>query len=99
MPQSRQHLRSLQPEQQQGTAAQKEEAKELRQEIEKQISGISGKLAEGLVVTPAEGGLLLTISDQTETPMFNVGSAVPRGEMVPPWRRSASCFRSVAAAW
>ncbi len=76
-------LTQPQPEQQQqGTAAQKEEAKELREEIEKQISGISGKLAEGLVVTPAEGGLLLTISDQTETPMFNVGSAVPRGEMV-----------------
>lgn len=33
-------------------------------------------------MTPAEGGLLLTISDQTETPMFNIGSAVPRREMV-----------------
>ena len=58
------------------------EADTLREEIEKQISGITGRLSEGLVVTPAEGGLLLTISDQTETPMFNIGSAVPRREMV-----------------
>ncbi len=59
-----------------------EKAGTLREEIEKQIAGITGKLSEGLVVTPAEGGLLLTISDQTETPMFNIGSAVPRREMV-----------------
>ncbi|MFF2320552.1 MotB family protein [Agrobacterium sp. NPDC058088] len=59
-----------------------EKADTLREEIEKQIAGITGKLSEGLVVTPAEGGLLLTISDQTETPMFNIGSAVPRREMV-----------------
>ncbi len=57
-------------------------ADQLKQEIEKQISGVAGKLAEGLVVTPAEGGLLVTISDQTNDPMFNIGSAVPRREMV-----------------
>ncbi|MFP3822300.1 hypothetical protein SB658_26770, partial [Bacillus sp. SIMBA_008] len=50
--------------------------------IAAQIQGIAGKLAEGLVVTPAEGGLLVTISDQNVDPMFNVGSAVPRREMV-----------------
>ncbi|MFK0384933.1 MotB family protein [Agrobacterium sp. NPDC090273] len=64
------------------TAEQQEQADDLREEIEKQISGVTGRLAEGLVVTPAEGGLLLTISDQAETPMFNVGSAVPKREMV-----------------
>lgn len=57
-------------------------ADQLRQEIQQQISGVAGKLAEGLVVTPAEGGLLVSISDQLEDPMFNVGSAVPRREMV-----------------
>ncbi|MCZ7468395.1 MotB family protein [Agrobacterium sp. O3.4] len=66
----------------QPTDAEWQKADTLREEIEKQISGITGRLSEGLVVTPAEGGLLLTISDQSETPMFNVGSAVPRGEMV-----------------
>jgi chemotaxis protein MotB len=58
------------------------EADELREEIESEIAGIAGRLAEGLVVTPAEGGLLVTISDQAADPMFNVGSAVPRREMV-----------------
>ena len=58
------------------------EAEALRREIEKQIGGLAGKLAEGLVVTPSEGGLLVTISDQAADPMFNVGSAVPRREMV-----------------
>jgi len=62
--------------------AEEQAAEKLREEIQKQISGVAGKLAEGLVVTPAEGGLLVTISDQADDPMFNVGSAVPRREMV-----------------
>ncbi|MBT9371929.1 MotB family protein [Rhizobium sp. CSW-27] len=63
-------------------ADRQKEADELRQAIENQIAGVSGKLAEGLIVTPAEGGVLITLSDQSETPMFNIGSAVPRREMV-----------------
>ncbi|WP_440409630.1 MotB family protein [Neorhizobium petrolearium] len=62
--------------------AEQKAADDLRKEIERQISGVAGKLAEGLVVTPAEGGLLVMISDQTDDPMFNIGSAVPRREMV-----------------
>ncbi|MGW9232157.1 MotB family protein [Pseudorhizobium sp. NPDC055634] len=58
------------------------DADALRQEIARQISGVAGKLADGLVVTPAEGGLLVTISDQAADSMFNIGSAVPRREMV-----------------
>lgn len=65
-----------------GAAERTSEADALRQEIAKQIDGVAGKLAEGLVVTPAEGGLLVTISDQAADPMFNIGSAVPRREMV-----------------
>jgi chemotaxis protein MotB len=61
---------------------QQQEAKDLQQQIAKQIGGIAGKLAEGLTVTPAEGGLLVSISDQSDDSMFNVGSAVPRKEMV-----------------
>ncbi len=64
------------------SAEEKKQAEELRETIEKQIAGISGKLAEGLEVTPSEGGLLVTISDQSNTPMFNLSSAVPRREMV-----------------
>ncbi len=62
--------------------SEQQQAKDLQQAIQKQISGVAGQLAEGLVVTPAEGGLLVTISDQGNDPMFNIGSAVPRKEMV-----------------
>ncbi len=58
------------------------QAQDLQKEIAQQISGVAGKLAEGLTVTPAEGGLLVSISDQNDDSMFNVGSAVPRKEMV-----------------
>lgn len=64
------------------SAEDKKQAEELREAIEQQIAGISGRLAEGLEVTPSEGGLLVTISDQSNTPMFNLSSAVPRREMV-----------------
>ena len=57
-------------------------AKELQQAIQAEISGVAGQLAEGVQVASAEGGLLVTISDQSNDPMFNIGSAVPRREMV-----------------
>ncbi|WP_349437272.1 flagellar motor protein MotB [Pararhizobium sp. A13] len=57
-------------------------AKALKAEIEKEIGGSAGKLAEGLLVTPTEGGLLVTISERADTPMFGVGSAVPEKDMV-----------------
>ncbi|MGV8938426.1 MAG: MotB family protein [Allorhizobium sp.] len=63
-------------------AALEKTAADLRAAIEGEIGGAAGKLAEGLLVTPSEGGLLITISDQTETPMFDVGSAVPRKELI-----------------
>ncbi len=57
-------------------------AEDLQKEIAQQISGVAGKLAEGLTVTASEGGLLVSISDQSDDSMFNIGSAVPRKEMV-----------------
>jgi chemotaxis protein MotB len=57
-------------------------AESLKAEIEKEIGGSAGKLAEGLLVTPTEGGLLVTISEQADTPMFGLGSAVPEKDMV-----------------
>ena len=57
------------------------DADELKKQITQEI-GMIGKLAEGLTVTPAEGGLLVSLTDQLDTTMFNVGSAVPRQEMV-----------------
>ncbi len=63
-------------------AEEQQQAKELQQEIAQKISGVAGKLAEGLTVTASEGGLLVSISDQNDDSMFNIGSAVPRPEMV-----------------
>ena len=61
--------------------AEEKKADELKKQLAEQI-GTLGKLAEGLSVTPAEGGLLVSLTDQLDTPMFNVGSAVPKREMV-----------------
>ncbi|NYJ11477.1 chemotaxis protein MotB [Rhizobium leguminosarum] len=61
---------------------QQKEAEQLQAQIAQRIGGIAGKLAEGLTVTASEGGLLVSISDQSDDSMFNIGSAVPRQEMV-----------------
>ncbi|PDT03162.1 flagellar motor protein MotB [Rhizobium chutanense] len=63
-------------------AQEQKQAEQLQAEIAQQIGGVAGKLAEGLTVTASEGGLLVSISDQTDDSMFNIGSAVPRQEMV-----------------
>ncbi|MBX4898413.1 MotB family protein [Rhizobium bangladeshense] len=65
-----------------GAEQQKKEAEQLQAQIAQQIGGVAGKLAEGLTVTASEGGLLVSISDQNDDSMFNIGSAVPRQEMV-----------------
>jgi chemotaxis protein MotB len=57
-------------------------AKQLESDLKKDLKGKIGYLAEGLVVTPAEGGVLISISDQIKTPMFQVGSSVPTRETV-----------------
>jgi chemotaxis protein MotB len=64
------------------TIAETKAAAELKQAIEKEIGGAAGKLAEGLIVTPTEGGLLVTISEQSDAPMFGLGSAVPERSTV-----------------
>jgi len=58
------------------------EADVLKDEIQKALGGAVGKLAEGLTVTPTEGGLLVSITDQLDFGMFNVGSAVPVRDLV-----------------
>lgn len=65
-----------------GTVAEQKQAKELQSELQSAVSGVAGKLAEGLMVTPSEGGMLISISDQSNEAMFNVGSAVPNRDMV-----------------
>jgi chemotaxis protein MotB len=63
-------------------AAQLQDAQKLQKEIQQQVAGIAGKLAEGIVVQPAEGGMLITVSDKANTAMFGVGSALPNKDLV-----------------
>lgn len=58
------------------------EAEKLEKRIMSALGGKLGKLAEGLEVYPSEGGLLLSLTDQRNIGMFNVGSAIPRREMI-----------------
>jgi len=58
------------------------EADDLRDEIAQAVGGAVGKLAEGITVTPTEGGLLVSITDQLDFGMFQVGSAVPGRDLV-----------------
>ena len=60
----------------------KAEADELKDEIAKALGSGVGKLSEGLTVTPTEGGLLVSLTDQLDFGMFNVGSAVPGRDLV-----------------
>ena len=70
------------PSPQPAAAATKKEAEALQKEIQQQVSGVAGKLAEGIIVQPAEGGVLVTVSDEANTAMFGVGSALPNKELV-----------------
>ncbi|MEM5471547.1 MotB family protein [Hoeflea sp. AS60] len=58
------------------------DAEVLKEEIAKALGGGTGRLAEGLTVTPSEGGLLVSLTDQLDFGMFNVGSAVPGRDLV-----------------
>lgn len=57
-------------------------ADQLKQQILDTLPASVGKLADAISVQPSEGGLLISISDQVSTPMFDVGSAVPKRELV-----------------
>jgi chemotaxis protein MotB len=80
------------------SAEETKKADELKTEIVKAMSGVPGKLAEGIVVTPSEGGLLVSISDQAATPMFDLGSAVPRRETVLAMEKVAAVLKSKAGS-
>ncbi len=86
------------PENQAPAENPQKEAEALKAEIEKELGGEAGRLLEGLAVTPAEGGLLVTISEQTDAPMFAVGSAVRKRSWCSRWRRSAGCLPSARAS-
>jgi chemotaxis protein MotB len=57
-------------------------AKEIELALRKELGDRAGYLAEGLVVQPAEGGMLISVTDQVKTPMFRSGSAIPTKETI-----------------
>ncbi|WP_137156689.1 MotB family protein [Rhizobium sp. FKL33] len=63
-------------------ASAEQQAEDLEKQLKDELKGKVGYLAEGLIVTPAEGGLLISISDQVKTPMFQIGSSIPTKETV-----------------
>ena len=63
----------------------KEQAKEITEEIRQalvQTLGESDQISESLTVELTKDGILISITDQYGFSMFNLGSAVPKGQMV-----------------
>ncbi len=86
------------PDRPEATAQETEKADELKEELVKALTGVPGKLSEGIVVTPSEGGMLVTISDQAGTPMFDLGSAVPRRETILAMEKVAAVLKEKAGS-
>ncbi len=60
-------------------------ASKLREEIKLQLAKVMGrdeKISESLNVEVTKNGVLISITDQYEFSMFQLGSAVPKGEIV-----------------
>jgi chemotaxis protein MotB len=69
-------------------------AKQLESELRRDLKDKIGHLAEGLIVTPAEGGVLISVSDQIQTPMFQLGSSIPTRETIIALSRIAELLKS-----
>lgn len=62
--------------------AEMQAAEALKADILNNLPASVGKLADAISVQPSEGGLLISVTDQATTPMFDIGSAVPKRELV-----------------
>lgn len=56
-------------------------AKEIEAELT-QAFGTGEKIADGLTVTPTDRGVMISLTDQLDYGMFEIGSAVPRRDLV-----------------
>jgi chemotaxis protein MotB len=63
------------------TEAAKVEAAEIRQEIQKAL-GKGDKVAEGITVEATANGIIISVTDQLDFGMFEIGSALPRRDLV-----------------
>ncbi|AGA64943.1 Flagellar motor rotation protein MotB [Liberibacter crescens BT-1] len=76
-------LSSLKDKSRENDRLQKEsEAQKLKNVIDSQLSGLVGRFTEKITVKPIESGLLVSLSDQDDSPMFDVGSHIPLKETV-----------------
>ncbi|MCR9137901.1 MAG: MotB family protein [Alphaproteobacteria bacterium] len=57
-------------------------ATKLREQLESSLTGRNVQLGEGMSVELAEGGLMISLTGELKGGMFNVGSAVPKRDMV-----------------
>jgi chemotaxis protein MotB len=59
-------------------------AVEAAEEIKAELARVFGdeKIADGIEVTPTERGVLISLTDQLDYGMFEIGSAVPRRDLV-----------------
>jgi len=69
------------PKNEQPSAAAITKAKEIRQEIAKAM-GTGDKLGNGLDVVATDQGVTISVTDKFDFGMFEIGSAVPRKELV-----------------
>lgn len=69
------------PEPSKPSAATERQAEEIRQEITKALANDT-KLMEGVTVEAGKDGVIISITDQLDFGMFEIGSAVPRRDMV-----------------
>lgn len=56
-------------------------AAEIKSELAEAF-GASEKITEGITVTPTERGVMISLTDQLDYGMFEIGSAVPRRDLV-----------------
>ena len=72
-------------------------ATEIRAELAEAF-GASEKITEGITVTPTERGVMISLTDQLDYGMFEIGSAVPRRDLVLAMEKVASILNGKPGA-
>ncbi|MGN6583159.1 MAG: MotB family protein [Rhizobiaceae bacterium] len=72
---------AIAPSQAGATARMAEEARSIREQLAKDF-GKNDKVFQGLSVVPTDKGIAISVTDQLNYGMFEIGSAVPRKELV-----------------
>jgi chemotaxis protein MotB len=76
-------------------------AARLAQEIQAELSeafGTGEKITDGITVTPTDRGVMISLTDQLDYGMFEIGSAVPRRDLVLAMEKVASILNGKPGA-